>query len=46
MIRRMTRTPNKTTREIREKDITGLKYFDKLAPMLERLHQVGCREGS
>ena len=29
--------------KIQEKDITGLKYFDKLAPMLERLHRDGCK---
>ena len=28
--------------KIRSKDITGLKYFDKLAPLLERLHDDGC----
>lgn len=28
--------------EVREKDITGLKYFDKLQPLLARLHEVGC----
>mgnify|MGYP005841137851 FL=1 len=28
--------------ELTEKDITGLKYFDKLVPLLERLHAVGC----
>jgi len=28
--------------EVREEDVTGLKYFDKLAPMLARLHEVGC----
>jgi Transposase DDE domain len=27
--------------EIRESDIVGLKYFDRLMPMLERLHDVG-----
>ena len=27
---------------VREKDITGLKYFDKLLPLFERLHEVGC----
>ena len=27
---------------IRERDITGLKFFDKLAPMLSRLHDDGC----
>jgi len=29
--------------KIRSKDITGLKYFDKLAPLLERLHDDGCK---
>ena len=28
--------------KIREQDVRGLKYFDKLAPLLERLHQDGC----
>jgi hypothetical protein len=28
---------------IREEDITGLKFSDKLKPLLERLHGVGCR---
>ncbi|MCX7422677.1 MAG: IS4 family transposase [Planctomycetia bacterium] len=28
--------------EIQERDITGLKYFDQLAPLLERLHDDGC----
>jgi hypothetical protein len=28
--------------EVREADVTGLKYFDKLAPLLARLHDVGC----
>ena len=23
-------------------DVTGLKYFEKLKPLLERLHEVGC----
>ncbi|NCC34703.1 MAG: IS4 family transposase [Chloroflexia bacterium] len=32
----------KKRQEVREKDVTGLKYFDKLSPMLERLHDVGC----
>ena len=32
----------KRREEVREQDITGLKYFDKLAPLLERLHHVGC----
>jgi len=29
--------------EVREADVTGLKYFDKLAPLLHRLHEVGCQ---
>jgi hypothetical protein len=27
---------------IREEDVQGLKYFRKLWPLLERLHEVGC----
>ena len=30
------------TREITAADVTGLKYFEQLAPLLERLHEVGC----
>jgi hypothetical protein len=33
----------KKREEVREKDVTGLKYFDKLAPLLSRLHDVGCK---
>jgi hypothetical protein len=32
----------KQRKPIREKDIQGLKYFDMLLPLLERLHDVGC----
>lgn len=32
--------------EIREKDMTGLKYFDRLAPLLERLHDDACDRDS
>lgn len=28
--------------KVRERQLTGLKYFDKLAPLLERLHEDGC----
>ncbi len=28
--------------EIRERDVRGLKYFDQLTPLLQRLHEVGC----
>lgn len=33
----------KKRKRVREKDITGLKYFDKLLPLFERLHEVGCQ---
>jgi hypothetical protein len=29
--------------EVRERDIQGLKYLDRLLPMLGRLHEVGCQ---
>jgi hypothetical protein len=32
----------KKREDVREEDVTGLKYFDKLAPLLARLHEVGC----
>ena len=28
--------------DIRDKNLTGLKYFEKLLPLLTRLHDVGC----
>ena len=33
----------KKREDVREQDVTGLKYFDKLAPLLARLHEVGCQ---
>jgi hypothetical protein len=36
-------TEKPPAKEIQEKDITGLKYFDKLAPLLERLHDDACQ---
>jgi hypothetical protein len=33
----------KQNRKIQESDITGLKFFDKLAPLLNRLHDDGCK---
>src|SRR5262245_23022103 len=36
------RKADKTKRTIRESEIGGLKYFDKLAALLERLHEDGC----
>ena len=32
----------KKRKDVREADVKGLKYFDKLAPLLARLHDVGC----
>ncbi len=32
----------KKREDVREEDVTGLKYFDKLAPLLARLRDVGC----
>src|SRR3954454_3254636 len=31
---------------IQEKDVRGLKYFDQLVPLLERLHDIGCQSGT
>jgi hypothetical protein len=44
-LRRAQRAPNQSARksEIKESDITGLKYFDKLAPLLQRLHDDACQ---
>ncbi len=36
------RMAHKKKPRIKEPDITGLKFFDKLAPLLERLHDDGC----
>jgi len=33
----------KKREKVREEDVTGLKYFDKLGPLLTRLHAVGCQ---
>ena len=33
----------KKREDVCEADVTGLKYFDKLAPLLARLHDVGCQ---
>jgi Transposase DDE domain len=33
----------KKRRRIRERDITGLKHFQDLLPLFERLHDVGCQ---
>jgi len=41
----MVSTPKKQP-HIREQDVRGLKYFDQLAPLLQRLHDVGCQRDS
>jgi len=33
---------NSRKQKIKSSDITGLKYFDQLAPLLQRLHEEGC----
>jgi hypothetical protein len=33
----------KKRKKVRDEDVTGLKYFDKLQPLLMRLHEVGCQ---
>lgn len=33
----------KRIERIREQDVTGLKYFRRLLPLFERLHDVGCQ---
>lgn len=33
----------KKREDVREADVTGLKYFATLAPLLHRLHEVGCQ---
>jgi hypothetical protein len=30
----------KKREKVRDEDVTGLKYFDKLQPLLKRLHEV------
>ena len=32
----------KKRENVREKDITGLNYFDQLLPLFEPLHEIGC----
>jgi len=39
-----TESPSKSRKpKIKSSDITGLKYFDQLAPLLGRLHEDGCQ---
>jgi hypothetical protein len=37
------RGKKRKTKKIEERDITGLKFFDQLAPLLERLHDDACQ---
>lgn len=41
--RKLEHMAGKKRKRVRERDLTGLKYFDVLMPLLERLHQVGCQ---
>lgn len=34
---------NKKRKKVREEDVVGLKYFDRLRPLLSRLHDDGCQ---
>src|SRR6058998_3277002 len=34
--------PRTKREKIKAEQLTGLKYFDKLAPLLGRLHDAGC----
>jgi hypothetical protein len=43
MMIRMEPTKPTPVPTIREEDVRGLKYFDRLGPLLERLHDVGCQ---
>ena len=36
------RPDDKQRKSLTAADVTGLKYFEKLAPLLQRLHDVGC----
>lgn len=35
--------PGKKRDKVKERDVTGLKYFQRLLPLFDRLHQVGCQ---
>jgi Transposase DDE domain len=37
------KSPTTAEPALREQDVRGLKYFDQLAPLLQRLHDVGCQ---
>ena len=39
----LVRMAGKKRDRVRERDITGLKYFQDLMPLFERLHEVGCQ---
>jgi hypothetical protein len=39
----MLRCMTKRREEVPDEDVTGLKYVRRPLPLLERLHEVGCR---
>ena len=34
---------NKKREDVREQDVVGLKYFDRLRPLAASLHEDGCQ---
>ena len=40
--RKLSVMAGKQREKVREKDIRGRKYFDRLLPLFERLHEIGC----
>ena len=38
--------PRRPTEPLKPRDIQGLKYFDRLLPLLDQLHEVGCDRDS
>ena len=37
------RMPGKKRKKVAERDIVGLKYFQQLLPLFDRLHNIGCQ---
>lgn len=42
MSRILQRMAGKKRDKVKERDLTGLKYFERLLPLFDRLHEVGC----
>jgi hypothetical protein len=38
--------PRRPTEPLKPRDVQGLKYFDRLLPLLDQLHEVGCQRDS